>query len=169
VSWLHSFRRKKISADLFARTLYEGLIQGRSGEKLAAESRIPPSIRARFTAKVAIYREAVLLMTLMSWAEKRAEFKKVLHSYEGIVFGAEATPCGLDNVAILKTGMHALAELIEGGGQGKELIWSIAWFRDIGHDEHNPLELALFAAAWMDEYIMVANTIEDCLQEFDVA
>lgn len=127
------------------------------------------SVRLRFLAKVELYRKAVLLMALMSQARVRAGFEKVLHCYEGLIFGPKATPSELTKLTALKAAMSDMVDLIERGGRGRELAWSSAWFQDIGHDEHNPVELALFAAAWMDENILAAKVIEDCVKEFDVA
>jgi hypothetical protein len=79
--WLRRTRRPKISADEFARNLYEGFVQERSGTELTDESRIPLPVRLRFLAKVELYRKAVLLMALMSQATVRAECEKVLRCY----------------------------------------------------------------------------------------
>jgi len=149
-----------------AKSLYEVFVQERSGKGFEEAASIPLELEPNFNAKVDLYREALLLMVLVSESQKQKGLQQLLHSYESLVFGTALTVSGLQKVDAAKAAMADLAMLLNSDGNRRELSWGMLWFQDIGHSETNPVRLALFASEWMDEYIALVKTIRQRLQHF---
>jgi hypothetical protein len=151
--------RKKIAPRELSETLFEILVQGRERDETSDQFSIPPALVANFRAKVTLYREAVILMNLLSVSETKREYGPVLREYEELVFGATQTAAGLEKLKAVKGAMADLHKLISPQGRPEELTWSSTWLEDIGHIDHNPARTTLFAVLWMSDYAMVARLI----------
>jgi hypothetical protein len=149
-------------AEEVAKSLYETFVQERSGEGFPEESgSVTRELRPKFYERVDLYREALLLLALITESKSRTEFKQVLQSCEGCVFGSTPTDAGIQKLDVIRAAMADLTRLLKPPGRPREFTWAMEWFRAIGHTETNPVCLALFAHTWMDEFLAVVKTIKE--------
>jgi len=163
VSLLDHFREKKPTPRGFAEDLHKILVEDRFNDDLAQTFEIPPERVQAFRERVARYRQAVILMRLLTEAHNRKGAEEVLRAYEAIVFGARPTTIGIRNVEALKVAMVDLNRLVDPEGKPREFDWARAWFAEIGQDSYNPVTNFLLATRWMDEYIGTAKAIRECI------
>lgn len=146
---------------VIAKLLHETLVMERSSDPLVERFKIPEPLIAAFRAKVALYREAVILMRLISESNQEAKFVDVQTAYETILFGAVPTPEGLEKLKTLKAAMADLRELAQ--ENSRPASWARQWFADMGYDVTNAITNALLANTWMEEYVGTAKAIKKCL------
>lgn len=157
-------RRRRIAPGELAQSLHEVFVQEQSNDDGPTPFEIPQALVSPFRAKVTLYREAVILMVLLSESRKRSAYREVLSAYEELVLGPKATPAGLEKLEALKVAMADLGRLIHPQGQKMELTWSSEWLKDIGHIDYNPARTTVFALSWMRRYC----TIVELIREFKV-
>jgi hypothetical protein len=92
--------------------------------------------------------------------QSNSRFSAVRKSLEGLVF-TMPQEVGMPFLEDLRTAMQDLNELLSSSNERRELSWARAWFQAIGMDETNPVDLALFAVAWMDAYVAVTKGVRD--------
>jgi hypothetical protein len=140
--------------------LHEVFVQEQSNDDEPTQFEIPQALVSPFRAKVTLYREAVILMVLLSESRKRSAYREVLCAYEELVLGPKATRAGLEKLEALKVAMADLGRLIHPQGQKMELTWSSEWLKDIGHIDYNPARTALFAVLWTSQYRAVIEAVK---------
>lgn len=119
---------------------------------------LPASIWPRLLPKFRLYCEALILMVLLQKAESDRGYEDLLVSYERIIFPEAPTNDGIARLEELKLAMKDIAALVE---QEKPFSWSRNWLGGIGHEEHNPVVLEIFALYWMDAYIAAHKSITE--------
>jgi hypothetical protein len=67
----------------------------------------------------------------------------------------------LKRLNAVKRAMGNLNALLVTEGKPKEFTWAKEWLHDVGHEEHNPVTLSLFAGHWIDEVASVGKSIKD--------
>jgi hypothetical protein len=151
----------QLSPQALAKLLHDTLVMERSSDPLVERFEIPEPLIAVFRAKVALYREAVILMRLIAESSQEAKFVEVQTAYETILFGAVPSPEGLEK---LKTLQDAMADLRETAQENaRPASWARQWFADMGYDVTNPITNSLLTNTWMQEHISTAKTVQDCL------
>jgi hypothetical protein len=161
LGWLDRFRKVRISPEDLAQSLFDVFVQEGCDEQLTERARVPEELRPRFDQKIELYSEALMLMVLASESQAHASFKRVLLSYEAIVFGVSPAISGFEKVTAIRAAMKDLNSLFGNDAARHELRWSLAWFQEIGHGESNPIVLALFATFWMDRYIAATKSVRE--------
>jgi hypothetical protein len=151
----------QLSPQALAKLLHDTLVMERSSDHLVERFEIPEPLIAVFRAKVALYREAVILMRLIAESNQEPKFVGVQTAYETILFGAVPTPEGLEKLKTLKGAMADLREIAQ--ENSRHASWAQQWFADIGYDVTNPITNSLLAMTWMEEYIGTAKAIKECL------
>ena len=121
---------------------------------------IPPELSVAFRAKMRLYREALVLMLLMSQVRKESGYEKVLQGYERLVIGPASTPESLAKLDALKAAMRDLRDLLFAEDQGRPLTWSRTWLTALGHEETNPVDLTLFATGWMTRAAAIVDLLK---------
>ncbi len=149
------------SPDIVATSLYEVLVVERAEDDLPARFEVPTAVVPLFRARVKLYREAIILMSLLSESQTNQQFKAVLVAYERLVMGSVPSPAALQKMNELKAAMADLNRLLNPEGLPKEFTWSMKWFHEIGHGEHNPVRLSLFATLWMGEFASAVESLRD--------
>ena len=177
-------RKQRVPPDELARSLYDMFVQERSRrDELLDKGWIPSTTRSRYLEHTHIYRKAAILLALISEAEQRPNFEPVLQSYEAIIFGPAPTPAGIEAVGAVKSAMKDMGRLLAcatndgtkkvtslelydsssgtfaSKGNLTPFVWAMEWFREIGHEENNPVTLMAFARSWMDEYATVVESL----------
>jgi hypothetical protein len=79
--------------ETIAQSLHEVVVEERAEDDLPQQFGIPETTVSEFRAKVRLYREAIILMLLLSESGSRDRFKEVLVAYETIIFGSIPSPC----------------------------------------------------------------------------
>jgi hypothetical protein len=153
-------RRVRLPADDIARDLFTIMVEEEEARDNPAGFKIPPYLVPSYKAKMWLYREAIVLMVLLSQEQKDPRYEDVLRAYERRVIGPASTPEGLAKLAVLKTAMKDLSALLDPEDE-KPLTWSRTWMTALGHDETNPATLGLFSMWWMDRAIAVANALKE--------
>lgn len=151
----------QLSPQALAKLLHDTLVMERSSDHLEERFEIPEPLIAVFRAKVALYREAVILMRLIAESSQEAKFVEVQTAYETILFGPIPTPEALERLKTLKDAMADLRETAQ--QNARHASWARRWFADMGYDVTNPITNSLLANTWMQEYISTAKAIKDCL------
>ncbi len=159
----------QLAEDLFRIMVEEEPESSKSLFRVAEEDtdRTQPAVRIsgtvwpRFRDKMRLYREATVLMFLLSQAQKERRYDEVLKSYEGLIFPGVATPQGIAKLEALRAAMQDISRLVDAHGERKQFSWSAVWLNELGHTESNPVTLSLFALFWMEYYSAVAG----CLAE----
>jgi hypothetical protein len=150
-------RKRRVESSELARSLEEELVA--TTPALAARGlNITKENRARFDEKARLYSEAVILLILAKEEEQNASFAVVREHFERLVFPPTKEDGGQAVLADIKTAMRGFSSLIE---EKKEMSWSHNWLHEAGVDETNPATLALFAAHWMDFYIVAAKALQE--------
>jgi hypothetical protein len=147
--------------ETIAQSMHEVVVEERAEDNLPQQFGIPEAALSDFRAKVTIYREAVILMLLLSESESQAKLKGVLVAYEKIVFGSIPSPISLQKLNAVKSAMSNLNSLLDLEKKTKEFTWAKEWLNEVGHDEYNPVTLSMFAVHWMDEFVSVGKSIQD--------
>ncbi len=147
--------------ETIAKSLHEVVVEERSEDDLPQQFGIPEVAISEFRAKVRLYREAIILMLLLSESESQAKFKEVLVAYEKMIFGSIPSPMSLQKLNAVKSAMSNLNAFLNPEGKPKEFTWAREWLHEVGHDVFNPVTLSLFAVHWMDEFVSVGKSIKD--------
>ncbi|MGA8025019.1 MAG: hypothetical protein WCC18_13785 [Candidatus Acidiferrales bacterium] len=153
--------RMESAPAVMAKMLHENLVAGRSTDVLVETLHIPEHHVEVFREKVALYREAVILMRLIAESKQQERFASVQRAYEEILFGATPTREGLEKLKALKDAMADLREIAQ--ENSRHASWARQWFADMGYDVTNPITNSLLAMTWMEEYIGTAKAIKECL------
>jgi len=149
------------SPNIVATSLYQVIVVERAEDDLPEQFEVPAAVIPLFRARVKLYREAIILMSLISESQTKQRFKDVLIEYEMLVMGSVPSPTALQKMNELKAAMADLNRLINGEGRPKEFIWGMKWFQEIGHNEVNPVRLSLFATVWMGEFASAVQSLRD--------
>jgi hypothetical protein len=155
--WLSPDNRQPAPASDIARGLIKECVE-KDEVVTPKHFSVPVTLRPAFMKKARLYRQAMGLLVLLNLTRRRAEYGPVLHEYEGLILPATPTPEGHKTLEKLKTAMADVAELLDPNSQG--LSWSQRWFRDIGMNECDPVDLTLFSSAWMSLSVTMNKGIE---------
>lgn len=147
--------------ETIARSLHEVLVEKCADDDMPQQFGIPEPAISEFRAKVRLYREAMILMQLVSESESQTKFKEVLVAYEKLIFDLVPSPTSLQKLNALKKAMSNLDKLLHPEVQPQEFTWAREWLHEVGHDEYNPAKLTLFSVHWMNAYVSVAQSIRD--------
>lgn len=147
-------------ADL-AQILYEEMIE--RPHILAFNLVMDEAATENFQNKTKLYQVAAIMMAIMSVAEKDKRFNKVKDALERLIFPPSPTPVALDLVSRLRIAMADLSRLLFPANPRNQFSWARAWLSDIGVEESNPVNLAIFATQCMD-YFIGARKILDRFQ-----
>jgi hypothetical protein len=149
------------TADAIAGSLFQIMVQEEAESAPTKHFDLPEALWCEYGGKLRLYLEATVLMFLLSQAEKGRKYEEVLQAFEGRIF--PRTPCleGVAKLTAVKNAMKQISELLQPVGAPKELSWSKAWLADIGHEEHNPVALMLFASYWMNAFVTVGKAMQD--------
>ncbi|MFZ0636792.1 MAG: hypothetical protein WA755_13235 [Candidatus Acidiferrales bacterium] len=150
------------AATAMARLLHDNLVTRRSSDHLVETLKIPEPFIEVFREKVALYREAVILMRLIGESSQESRFAEVQSAYESILLGSAPTPEGLEKLKALKGAMADLHEIVGTPENSRFFSWARRWFADLGYDVTNPVTNFLLVTGWMDEYTSTAKTIGEC-------
>lgn len=159
MSWLSRFRKEDPASKIIARKLHEILVEKYFYEDLLKRLDIPSAFAQKFLDKVARYREAIILMCLVSEAQDHKEFGKVLNAYKEMVFGPGAALEGIQNLTALDAAVVDLYRLFDPRGTVEEFAWGREWFAQIGYEADNPITNFLLARLWIGEYKATAIAI----------
>jgi hypothetical protein len=139
---------------VMAKILHDTLVMERSSDHLVKTLKIPEPFSQIFREKVALYREAVILMRLIAEAEHRAKFADVQGAYEKILFGAHPIREGLEKLKGLKSAMMDLNKIVNTHEKARHLAWAREWFAEMGYDAENPITDFLLVTSWMEEFVV---------------
>jgi len=173
IPWLK--RRLSTSPITIATSLHQ--MAERDDPQVAPETlRLPEAVHARFRQKVLLYREANILLALADRVNPSRDdsdplFEPVFWEYERIIFWelprifAESSN---PDRAVRRQSVTAAVQDLNARmhppsmGNRYEIAreWSRNWFAGIGHNEMNPMTLAMFFSFWSSEYTAVQNNLE---------
>lgn len=143
----------------FAAGLFRRFVEDESAGTKPETYHVPPASSPLFRAKMRLYREGALLLTLVQ-AQSGELQKKVLREYEHLFLPSSPTPEGLQGMENLKVAMKDIGRLIDPAGERKPPSWAAEWFKQIGHDDGlNPVDLQLFSLWWMDYCILASDAV----------
>ena len=147
-----------------ARVLFEGWVQKDQAPPVS-EADLSESLWPKFQSKWRLYREAMVLMTLLSREQEDSKYSELVTEYERLIYPSEKpTPEGLAKVSALKAAMQDMADLIN-HGKGKEFTWSRKWFEQLGELPANPVTCVSFSLGCMEFEIAIEKTLEDMASE----
>jgi hypothetical protein len=148
---------------VMAKILHHTLVIERSSDHLVKTLQIPEPFIQRFREKVALYREAVILMRLVAESKQEDRFASVQCAYEAILFGPVPAREGLGKLKTIRAAMTDLNKVVSTQEKSRCISWAREWFVTIGYDAANPITNFLLANMWMQEFIGTAKAIRECL------
>ena len=121
---------------------------------------LTPEQQQQYISTCKLYRLALVLMTLMNEEQNNPKALLVRESIESKVFGL---PDDQSHTLLsqIQSSMSDLHNLLFPEGNPKELSWARSWFKSIGIDATNPVDLTLFSIGWMDQYIATTKSLRD--------
>ena len=127
------------------------------------EYNIPIHLRPLFSAKVRLYREAIILFVLRTKAEKDKRYEQLLESFELIVFPRSVDDAGIMKLEAIRAATKDIGQLLPTGRseETKIMSWSNAWLKSLGCEETNAFVLAKFALDWQQVIINMHDAIEE--------
>jgi hypothetical protein len=146
-----------------AKILHDTLVMERSSDHLVKMLKIPEPFSQIFREKVALYREAVILMRLIAESQHEPKFADVQSAYEKILFSAASTREGLEKLNSLKGAMVDLNKIVNTQDKARYISWAREWFAEMGYDAKNPITDFLLVTSWMEEFVGTAKAIKECL------
>ncbi len=163
MSWFKKKRRLRTSPTTIAELLH-GIMAEEDDPQAAPEKfHLPEEFHARFRDKVFLYREANVLLALVTRANQDPLFEPVLQEYERIVFPiSPEMPAATVRLEIMKDAMQDLRALMD-PGDNRKLTWGRTWFADIGHDETNAATLVLFFTFWSNLHVAAHESLDGML------
>jgi hypothetical protein len=120
------------------------------------------AVHDRFREKVFLYREASVLLVLLTRAQKDPLFEQTLREYERILFPTSPeTPAGATRLQAVKAAMKDLQALIDAiAHDGPKFTWAQDWFASIGHHETDPITNAKLSLYWSHKYVGTHETLD---------
>jgi len=175
MAWFARDRRQKVPSHEIAEDLFHVMVEEEprciaEGVFLVAEEdpdptqpgiRLPRTLWPQFRARMRLYREATVLMVLLSKAHVEPKYEEVLKSYERLIFPVRPTPDAIAKQEALRAAMQDISQLVDPQGDRKALSWSAAWLNGMGHAEINPINLSLCGLYWMGNYTAVAGALKE--------
>jgi hypothetical protein len=167
MSWFKKKRSLRTSPILIADLLYQILVEENNPHAAPEVYRLPEAVHERFRQKVLLYREANVLLALLTSAKEDPLFEQPLQEYERNLFPkSPETPTGAAKLQAVRAAMQDLGVLIDAiAGEGAKLAWSRNWFATIGHDEMNAVTLGLFALFWAKLHIAALKSLKEMIIE----
>jgi hypothetical protein len=104
---------------------------------------VPFFSRSTFVKHSIFYKEALLLLILISKSQNDARYKPLLHAYEEVILPGEQTSRGSRKLLALNSAMRDLQQLFM--EPNKSITWALTWMRRNGILSYNPIDLQLFA------------------------
>ncbi len=160
MSWFTKRRHLRLDPIALAEMLHQILVEEDTPHSVPHPYHLPESIYETFRERIFLYREALVLMTLVTQSQADPLFLPTLREYERILFQdgpEEAIRSG--RLSAIKNAMEELTDLLLKPRSDPYLSWCRRWFAEIGHDESNPITLMLFLTFWMDWYIAVRESL----------
>jgi hypothetical protein len=137
-------------SDQYCRTLAPDRSRGGNAEVAPEAFNLSKEAHASFREKVFLYREAIILLALLTKVQHEPIFQDVLWEYERILF--PETPAGAVRLQAIKTAMSDVRVLID-PDNAMPLSWSVRWFATIDHEEYNPMKHFMLTTFFMSQYI----------------
>ena len=150
-----------MAADEIPNSLYKVFVKEEPGFGQPARFDIPKTIWPQFHAKMWLYREAAILMVLLSQAQKEKNYEDVLKLFEKRIFSPHPTPDGMVKLEAVKEAIRVLNKLVNESTEQKEFSWALSCLNGIGHTKTNPVVLALFSLNRMNFYSAVAKSVKE--------
>ena len=122
-----------------------------------ADLQFDEDLEKPFDSKMWLYRLALSLMVLLAEEQGKPELARVREQFETHVFPVSQEE-GMELLAQVRLAMQRLNELLHEDTK-RELSWAASWFKEIGIDETDPINLTLFASGWMRQYKMVTDVL----------
>jgi len=142
-----------------ARVLFEEWVQKDPAPGIISQAELSESLWLRFQSKWRLYREAIVLMVLLSREQKDSRYSELVREYERLIYPENPTPEGLAKLSAVKAAMQDIAELID-HGKGKELTWSAKWFTEFPEELFDPVTCYLFSMSCLQTWTAVAKSLE---------
>jgi hypothetical protein len=158
-------RRLKLDPIPLAEMLHQILAEEDTPHSVPEPYHLPESVHQNFRERVLLYRETMILMALVEQSHADPIFLPTLREYEHLLFQdgpEEAMRSG--RLQAIKEAMIELADLLK-PRDDPYLSWTRRWLAGIGHDETNPITLAVFLAFWMDWYAAVRESLNKMVVE----
>jgi hypothetical protein len=160
MSWFKKRRRLHTSPIIIAELMHQIMVEEDNPQASPEAFHLPEAVHPRFREKVFLYREANILLALLTRANEDKLFEQPLQEYERILFPQSPdTPAGAARLQAVRGAMQDLRALIA-PEDSRKLTWGRKWFADIGHDETNPATLLLFFTFWSNLYIAADKSLE---------
>lgn len=64
-------------------------------------------------------------------------------------------------VANVSAAMLDLSNLLAPSANPKQMSWSMAWLKELGLKEANPVTLFLFGTKWQHQYLAIRESLEE--------
>jgi|NGEPerStandDraft_6_1074524.scaffolds.fasta_scaffold173562_2 hypothetical protein len=160
MSWFKKERRLQTSPIMIAELMHQIMVEEDNPQAAPKFFHLPEVVHPRFREKVFLYREANILLALLTRAKEDKLFEQPLQEYERILFPQSPdTPAGAARLQAVKGAMQDLRALVD-PDDSRKLTWGRKWFADIGHDETNPATLMLFFTFWSNLYVAAHKSLE---------
>lgn len=91
--------------DAIAEVLYDLLVREERGGQKPSEFHVPEGFWPRFQEKAVRYREAVVLLALLSTSRKDHKYGPLRVAFENRLFGATMTPEGVAKLKLIRATM----------------------------------------------------------------
>jgi hypothetical protein len=160
MSWFRKERRLQTSPIMIAELLHQIMVDEDNPHAAPETYHLPEAVHGRFREKVFLYREANILLALLSRAREDKLFEPPLREYEHIVFPQSPdTPTGAARLRAMRAAMQDLCALMD-PSDTRKLTWGRKWLADIGHDETNPATLLLLFTFWSNLHIAARASLD---------
>ncbi len=143
-----------------ARSLFQHWVQKDQAPPFPI-GQLPKSIRIPYQSKWRLYREAIVLLALLSKERSDPRQTELVREYERLIYPTSRQALGATvKLVAMKSAMNDLAELYE--GEHSEGAWGKQWFEQLG-ELPNPVDCWLFSNAAMQMLAAVSQMLEDTL------
>jgi hypothetical protein len=150
------------TVDTIAGSLFQIMVQEEAACAPNKQIDLPNALWSKYSDKRRLYLEATVLMFLLSQAQNGKKYEAVVQAFEKRIFPGTPSSDGLTKLEVVKHAMKRISELLQPDeGKLAALSWSRTWLMGIGHEEHNPVTLTLFARYWINTFATVGEVMQD--------
>jgi hypothetical protein len=150
MAWWKFGRKNPPTPETVARSLFDVLVAEGVGNDLKKPELFGLSDAWRqssLVASIGTYRKAVLLLVLLTDAQKEPNSEMLLQAYEGLIFGPSPSDAGLAAMNEVKAAMIEMDALMR--APDPPLSWARTWLVKAGIEEENAINLTLVCTHWL--------------------
>jgi len=161
MGWFRRNDRATIGADYLAHLLHSEFVLTDVKRFQPQSYGVPENSHRPFIVKVALYREALILMVILGRVQQDEQYRSLLMEYESIILpGDTPAPGGLGKMHAIKAAMNDLRDLFHNVTKPNGLPWCMNWFLEAGITKMDPLKDVLLNTVWMNEWLAAQKRLD---------